>query len=150
MPQGGPAKRYGDAYKELATALEPGHRARQERERETLQFVRGPSQAYSEASFVWSLSTEVHNVAGDPEYGYRFFVDAKHERYREVDGEQERWSDLSTHGSGRFLEVCWRARGLVGRPGKSAAQLILTLACREVVSRWCRPCHATTWCLSRP
>ncbi|CAJ1392416.1 unnamed protein product [Effrenium voratum] len=31
----------------------------------------------------------VHSIAADPECGYRFFVDAKHERYREVDGHQE-------------------------------------------------------------
>lgn len=124
MPQGGPAKRYGDAYKELATALEPGHRARQERERETLQFVRGPSQAYSEASFVWSLSTKLHNVAGDPEYGYRFFVDAKHERYREVDGEQERLERPLDMGQDAFLKFAgeqedWSAALESRRPNSS-------------------------------
>lgn len=30
-----------------------------------------------------------HRVAADAEFGYRFFVDAKHERYREVDGQQD-------------------------------------------------------------
>eukprot|EP00435_Cladocopium_sp_Y103_P008495 s1926_g2.t1 len=40
-----------------------------ERKRETLEFV--------------------HRVAADAECGYRFFVDAKHERFREVDGEQD-------------------------------------------------------------
>ena len=28
-------------------------------------------------------------MAADAEFGYRFFVDAKHERYREVDGQQD-------------------------------------------------------------
>ena len=28
-------------------------------------------------------------MAGDAECGYRFFVDAKHEHYRQVDGQQE-------------------------------------------------------------
>ena len=32
-------------------------------------------------------------MAANAECGYRFFVDAKHERFREVDGEQDLESD---------------------------------------------------------
>ena len=51
----------------------------------------------------WAL-VQVHSIAADPECGYRFFVDAKHERYREVDGHQE-WERLTDRCS--MLQRTW-------------------------------------------
>ena len=45
--------------------------------------------SYNVSNFRVTLVTQVHRVAADAECGYRFFVDAKHERFREVDGEQD-------------------------------------------------------------
>ena len=45
-----------------------------------------------------TAASQVHRVAADAECGYRFFVDAKHERFREVDGKQDVKRRAATNG----------------------------------------------------
>ena len=45
-------------------------------------------------------------MAADAECGYRFFVDAKHERFREVDSEQDLESDGGSQCGVKMMFSC--------------------------------------------